>query len=148
MAALGAAIGVAGTMLAKAARPAPLATLATRGRAGPITMAGVDGDKYDYIWGMDWKLACFEAWDPEQPRSYTNFNPFERNDESSMADTNGCFPGQSRGYTVPNRPDQSWDIMQAERKIMDDLKLQPKFNIKGRPGNFSLKWQANLGAVP
>jgi hypothetical protein len=57
MAALGAAIGLAGTMLAKAARPAPLATLATGGRAGPVTMAAVDGEKYDNVWGMDWKLA-------------------------------------------------------------------------------------------
>merc|ERR1719183_2558309 len=26
-----------------------------------------------------------------------------RNDESAMCDTNGCFPGQSRGYKSPNR---------------------------------------------
>jgi hypothetical protein len=38
--------------------------------------------------------------------------------------------------------------MQAERKIMDGLKEQPKFNTKGRPGNFRLKWQEGLGAPP
>jgi len=86
--------------------------------------------------------------DPEKPRTYTNFNPFERNDESSMCDVNGCFPGQSRGYQPPNRPDQSWDIMQAERAKMDILKANPKFSLKGKPGNFTRKWQENLGATP
>merc|ERR1719183_930008 len=74
------------------------------------------------IWGFAAKKAIYDQWDPEKPRSYDNFNPFERNDEGSMADTNGCFPGQSRGYKSPNRPDQSWDIMQAERAKMDELK--------------------------
>jgi hypothetical protein len=90
----------------------------------------------------------FNQWDPESPRTYTNFNPFERNDESAMCDFNGCFPGQSRGYKSPIRPDQSWDIMQKERAMMDELAKQPKFNLKGRPGNFTLNWQKNLGAPP
>ena len=159
MAALGAAIGLAGTALAKlsAPAPAPLATLAVVGqearfqsRARTPLMSGAwpSGDAYNHIWGIEWKTACFEAWNPEAPRTYTNFNPFERNDESAMADTNGCFPGQSRGYTSPNRPDQSWDIMQAERAKMDVLKATPKYQLKGKPGNFSMKWQESLGAPP
>lgn len=107
-----------------------------------------DISAFDGIWGFEAKKAIFDQWDPEKPRDYDNFNPFERNDESSMCDTNGCFPGQSRGYTVPNRPDQSWDIMQAERVKMDELKKDPKFSITGKPGNFKLSWQKSLGPVP
>jgi hypothetical protein len=157
MAALGAAIGLAGTTLAKVTArsdPAPLATLAVAGHEAPFQrrartpqMSGAwpSADAYGGIWGIEWKTACFNAWDPEKPRTYTNFNPFERNDESAMADTNGCFPGQSRGYTSPNRPDQSWEIMQAERAAMDVLKANPKYSITGKPGNFTRKWQDNLG---
>merc|ERR1719181_853281 len=71
-----------------------------------------------------------------------------RTRDLKMSDTNGCFPGQSRGYKSPNRPDQSWEIMQKERQAMDALKQEAKFNSKGKPGNFSLKWQKNLGAPP
>ena len=38
--------------------------------------------------------------------------------------------------------------MQAERAAMDELAKEPKFQSKGKPGNFSLKWQENLGAPP
>merc|ERR1712100_329508 len=104
-----------------------------------------DISAFDDIWGIEAKKAVFEAWDPEKPRDYENFNPFESNDESAKCDYNGCFPGQSRGYKSPVRPDQSWDIMQKERAEMDELKKEAKFNSKGKPGNFSLKWQENLG---
>jgi hypothetical protein len=107
-----------------------------------------DISAFDNIWGIAAKKHVFDQWDPEKPRDYNNFNPFERNDESAMADTNGCFPGQSRGYQSPLRPDQSWDIMQKERAEMDELKKLDKFNVKGKPGNFSLKWQEKLGAPP
>merc|ERR1711937_554735 len=113
---------------------------------GPQMMADISA--FDGIWGFEAKKAIFDKWDPEKPRGYENFNPFERNDESSMCDTNGCFPGQSRGYKSPNRPDQSWEIMQKEREAMDALKTEAKFNSKGKPGNFSLKWQEKLGAPP
>ena len=66
-------------------------------------MAGFNGE----VWSFEAKKALFDEWDPEKPRDYDNFNPFERNDEAAMCDTNGCFPGQSRGYQSPNRPDQS-----------------------------------------
>merc|ERR1719214_272938 len=88
----------------------------------------------DGIWDLASKTRVFEAWDPEKPRTYENFNPFERNNESAMCDTNGCFPGQSRGYKSPNRPDQSWDIMQKEKALMDELAKDPKFNVTGKPG--------------
>merc|ERR1712046_68157 len=93
-----------------------------------------DISAFDNIWGIDAKKAVFDAWDPEKPRDYNNFNPFERNDESAMCDFNGCFPGQSRGYKSPIRPDQSWDIMQKERALMDELSTNPKWGLKGKPG--------------
>merc|ERR1711990_387717 len=107
-----------------------------------------DISAFDDIWGIEAKTAIFDLWDPEKPRDYDNFNPFERNDEGAMADTNGCFPGQSKGYKSPNRPDQSWEIMQAERAAMDKLASEPKFNVTGKPGNWFRKWQDKLGAPP
>merc|ERR1719387_807658 len=74
------------------------------------------------IWGFEAKKAIYDAWDPAKPRDYENFNPFERNDEGAMCDFNGCFPGQSKGYKSPKRPDQSWAIMQEENKMMEELK--------------------------
>jgi hypothetical protein len=103
---------------------------------------------FDEIWGLEAKKACFAAWDPEKPRDYENFNPFERNDDSSMCDSNGCFSGQSRGYRPPNRPDVDWATMQSERVEMDELAKNPKFNVKGKPGNFHLKWQEKLSNPP
>ena len=81
-------------------------------------------EEFGGIWSFDAKKWVYDQWDPEKPRDYDNFNPFERNDESAMCDTNGCFPGQSRGYKSPMRPDQSWDIMQKEAKLMDQLKTE------------------------
>merc|ERR1719224_400209 len=104
-----------------------------------------DISAFGNIWGFDAKKAIFDQWNPDAPRDYNNFNPFERNDEGSMADTNGCFPGQSRGYMSPLRPDQSWAIMQEEKVKMDELEADPKFSIKGKPGNWSPKWQEGLG---
>lgn len=100
------------------------------------------------VWDFDAKKAIFDDWNPEMPRNYDNFNPFERNDEGQQCDTNGCFPGQSKGYQSPLRPDVSWAIQQEINAKMDQLKTNPKFNVKGRPGNFSPKWQESLGAPP
>ena len=102
----------------------------------------------DGVWSIETKTIYFDAWDPESPRTYMNFNPFERNDESAQCDMNGCFPGQSRGYKSPIRPAADWDIMQKERAMMDELAKNPKFGLKGKPGCFSLGWQKNLGAPP
>ena len=103
-------------------------------------------DPWDGVWGFEAKKAVFDAWDPEKPRDYQNFNPFERNDEAQMCDGNGCFPGQSKGYKPPNRPDVSWAIQQEISKATDALKeSEPKFSVTGKPGNFSPKWQDTLG---
>jgi len=120
---------------------------ATKARAGDAQMIELPAE-FDGIWSFDAKKWVYDQWDPEKPRDYDNFNPFERNDESAMCDTNGCFPGQSKGYKSPVRPDQSWDIMQKEKAAMEELAKDPKFNSTGKPGNFKRSWQDNLGNPP
>ena len=100
------------------------------------------------IWGFEAKKSVYDKWDPEKPRDYDNFNPFERNDEGQMCDSNGCFPGQDGGYKPPNRPDVSWAIQQEHAKRMDELKAEDKFNLKGKPGCWKKGWADNLGPAP
>ena len=107
-----------------------------------------DISAFDDIWGLDAKKAVFDAWDPEKPRGYDNFNPFERNDEGAMCDTNGCFPGQSKGYKSPTRPDVSYAKMQEEKQTVDDIMASPKGSSSGKPGNWNRKWQEGLPAPP
>ena len=65
-----------------------------------------------------------------------------------MCDHNGCFPGQSKGYKIPNRPDVDWASQQAINKEMDALKAEAKYSTTGKPGCFTRKWQDGLGAPP
>merc|ERR1719331_1379964 len=120
--------------LAAGASALQIGVPAVQVRAAGPQMADISA--FGDVWGFDAKKVVYDAWDPEKPRDYNNFNPFESNDESAKSDKNGCFPGQSRGYQPPNRPDQSWAIMQEERAKMDELAKEPKFNVKGKPGNF------------
>ena len=85
---------------------------ASKTRAGDAQMIELPAE-FDGIWSFDAKKWVYDQWDPEKPRDYDNFNPFERNDESAMCDTNGCFPGQSRGYKSPVRPDQYAELPAA-----------------------------------
>jgi len=129
---------------------APMAPMHSKIAASKVVMGAedtIDGD-WDGIWGFDRQKQIFDAWDPESPRTYTNFNPFERNGDGAKCDENGCFPGESRGYKSPNRPDVSWDIMQKEKVKLDDLSKSPKWGLKGKPGCYSMKWQDKLGAPP
>mmetsp|Transcript_9207 Transcript_9207/g.20024 ORF Transcript_9207/g.20024 Transcript_9207/m.20024 type:complete len:219 (-) Transcript_9207:433-1089(-) len=131
------------------AAPAPVAAAPAPAPVAASAPVAVNlANRANEIWGYDAKKAMYDLWNPEAPRTYENFNPFERNDEGAMADFNGCFPGQSRGYKSPLRPDQSWAIMQEEAAKMEILKQDPKFSITGRPGNFKRSWQDNLGAPP
>jgi len=107
-----------------------------------------DINAFDEIWGIEAKTVVFAAWNPEKPRDYENFNPFERNLDGAVCDANGCFPGESRGYMPPNRPDASWAIMQKEKEEMEVIKADPKYGLSGKPGCYSLKWQESLGATP
>lgn len=130
--------------LAPSAHPTPRLCLLQGRVSAPAMMSRFNGD----VWSFDNKLALFMEWDPTKARDYDNFNPFERNDEGAMCDTNGVFPGTDRGYKIPTRPDTSWAIMQEEQKKMEEIRKDPKFQIKGQPGNWSPGWQKDLKAPP
>jgi hypothetical protein len=103
---------------------------------------------FNHVWSIEAKMVVLERWNPEMPRTYENFNPFERNDENRLSDTAGCFPGQSRGYRSPLLPRSSFAEAQADRVKMDEAKKHPKFAITGMPGCWTSNWQDNLGAPP
>ena len=107
-----------------------------------------DISAFDNIWGIEAKIAIYDQWDPEKPRDYNNFNPFERNDDGAKADSNGCFPGESRGYQPPNRPDVNFAKMKVEKEMLAELAKDPKWGLKGKAGCYSMKWQDKLGAPP
>jgi hypothetical protein len=107
-----------------------------------------DISAFDDIWSREAKEEIYQKWNPEQPRDYNNFNPFERNDEGQMCDSNGCYPGQDGGYKPPNRPDVSWASQQEHAKRMEELKAEAKFNLTGKPGNWKKGWADNLGPTP
>jgi hypothetical protein len=65
------------------------------------------------LWDNEAKKVVYEKWNPNQPRSPLNFNPFETWDGNSP-DTNGFYPGEGR-YKDPIRGDVSFAIMMAER---------------------------------
>ena len=109
--------------------------------------SSLDAD-WDGVWGFDRQKVIFEAWDPESPRTYTNFNPYERNLDGAKCDPNGCFPGESRGYMPPNRPDVSFAQMQEEKIALEELAKHPNWGKKGCAGCYSMKWQEKLGAPP
>ena len=116
--------------------------------AAPAAAPAAGLSEWDGIWGFDRQKELFEAWDPSSPRTYTNFNPFERNLDGAKCDPNGCFPGESRGYQPPNRPDVSFPQMLEEKKKMDELSKHPNWAAKGQPGCYTMKWQDSLGAPP
>jgi hypothetical protein len=113
-------------------------------RAGVVQMYNIS--KHDGIWGFEAKKEVFDAWDPEKPRDYQNFNPFERNDEGQMCDANGCFPGQSKAYKPPIRPDVTYALQQEISKKQAELMASPKGSMTGKPGNFTRDWDKNLAA--
>lgn len=52
--------------------------------------------KYDEkLWDNDAKKDVYNAWDPSQPRSVFNFNPFETW-EGNSPDASGFYPGEVR----------------------------------------------------
>merc|ERR1719231_2001656 len=87
-------------------------------------------------------------YDPNKPRDYDNFNPFERDDQGNACDPNGKFPGET-AYKDPKRPDASWDIMMKERQEMDEIMkiaFSKPGDVPGAPGRWKTGWDKNLGA--
>merc|ERR1719486_1591442 len=120
-----------------------LAPTGTQLRASKVQMSRFTGQ----IWDLDAKQAILEEWDPEAPRGYDNFNPFERDDQGNACDTNGKFPGET-AYMDPQRPDMNYMKMLAEKKIIEEILEQPKTQIRGKAGNWKSGWDEGLGMVP
>ena len=93
------------------------------------------GGKYDgKMWDMEAKMDVYNEWDPSQPRSETNFNPFQRDDGGNGADASGYFPGEGK-YKDPARPDVDFAAMMAEKEVMAEIEANPKAGDKpGAPG--------------
>ena len=74
-----------------------------RPRAG-LTAAFAGAGKYEGMeFGFPEKKDLWENWDPNSPRSETNFNPFERNTDGNACDASGYFPGEGK-YPTPSAP--------------------------------------------
>jgi len=72
-----------------------------------------DYGKYDdKLWDMTAKDDVYNSWDPNSPRSTTNFNPYETF-KGNSPDASGIYPGESF-YKDPARPDMNFAVMQAE----------------------------------
>ncbi|KAJ8612233.1 hypothetical protein CTAYLR_002940 [Chrysophaeum taylorii] len=91
--------------------------------------------KYDgQLWDLDAKMDIWGAWDPNTPRSETNFNPFERNPDGNACDASGYFPGETN-YKDPMRPEMNWAGMMKEKETMAFVEANPKAgDVPGAPG--------------
>ena len=80
------------------------------------------------------KKDVWSMWDPNSPRSDTNFNPFERDANGNGADCSGYFPGEAK-YKDPQRPDVDFAAMMAEKEVMAEIEANPKAgDVPGAPG--------------
>lgn len=129
------------------------------------TRLNMEYGKYDnQLWDNVAKKDVYAAWDPNQPRSPMNFNPFETWEgkfslvkrspvfetanrvlpgsyplcsltiEGNSPDASGYYPGEGR-YKDPMRPDVNFQIMMDERKEAEERAANPKpGDVVGAPG--------------
>jgi hypothetical protein len=85
-------------------------------------------------WTSDKKDELYDAWDPNSPRSPTNFNPFETDKVGNSPNESGYFPGEG-AYKDPMRPDVSWATMQEDNVKKAAREASPKDgDVLGAPG--------------
>lgn len=85
------------------------------------------------VWDLESKTIVYNMWDPNQPRSAANFNPFETW-EGNSPDSSGRYPGENR-YKDPVRGDANWAVMQKEQAAAAERAANPKpGNVPGAPG--------------
>ncbi|GMI56466.1 hypothetical protein ScalyP_jg11113 [Parmales sp. scaly parma] len=100
------------------------------------TLSAVEGryGKYDEkLFDNEAKKDVYASWDPSQPRSPDNFNPFETSGSNSP-DASGYFPG-SNLYKDPMRGEASFPQMMIERTEAEERVANPKAgDVKGAPG--------------
>ena len=96
--------------------------------------SGLAYGKYDeQLWDITAKQDVYATWDPNSPRSPTNFNPFETF-EGNSPDASGFYPGEGR-YKDPVRPDVDFASMQAERAILEDVAANPLARVTRPDGS-------------
>jgi len=118
--------------------PAPAAAAPAPAAAAPAAAAPADGSfvygKYDdQLWDHAAKKDVYAAWDPNSPRSGTNFNPFETF-EGNSPDASGVYPGENR-YKDPIRGDVNFQQMLDEKADIEAMQAAPKAGAApGCPG--------------
>ena len=105
--------------------------------AEKLTVPAPQG-KYDgQLWDINARKDVWASWDPNSPRSETNFNPFERDPTGNMCDASGYFPGEGK-YKDPMRPDMNYAGMLAEKEIMAEIEANKKAgDVPGAPGCYN-----------
>jgi hypothetical protein len=90
--------------------------------------------KYDdKLWDNEARKEVYNSWDPNQPRSPTNFNPFETY-QGNTPDASGYYPGENF-YKDPTRGDINFAQMMVERGESEARAASPKPGDKpGAPG--------------
>mmetsp|Transcript_6494 Transcript_6494/g.5333 ORF Transcript_6494/g.5333 Transcript_6494/m.5333 type:complete len:135 (-) Transcript_6494:144-548(-) len=90
--------------------------------------------KYDdKLWDNEAKKDVYASWDPNAPRSGSNFNPFETW-EGNTPDASGKYPGES-WYKDPQRGDVNFAQMMVEREEAEARAASPKAgDAPGSPG--------------
>ena len=90
--------------------------------------------KYDdQLWDHTAKKDVYNAWDPNSPRSTTNFNPFETF-QGNSPDASGIYPGENR-YKDPQRGDVNYAQMMEEKADIEGMAMSPKAGaVAGCPG--------------
>jgi len=120
--------------------PAPAAAPAW-GAAAPAAVAppaasggGFQFGEYDEkMWDNNSKKDVYNKWDPSQPRSSWNFNPFEAF-QGNTPDASGVYPGEAF-YKDPQRGDVNFQTMMDERAEADERNANPKpGSAPGCPG--------------
>jgi len=110
--------------------------LAAAPRAATVIFNG-EGKYEGKEFGFPEKKDLWESWDPNAPRSETNFNPFERNSDGNAPDASGYFPGEGK-YNDPQRPDVDFASMMAEKEEMAKIEANPKAgDVPGAPGRLA-----------
>merc|ERR1711935_742997 len=91
------------------------------------------GQYDDKLWDNDAKKVVYASWDPAQPRSGMNFNPFETW-EGNSPDASGFYPGENF-YKDPTRGNVNFTTMMEERKEAEERVANPKpGDTPGAPG--------------
>lgn len=87
----------------------------------------------DTLWDSTSKNDVYNDWDPNSPRSPTNFNPFETFGGNSP-DASGYYPGEGF-YKDPVRGDINFAQMMVEREEAEARTANPKAgDAPGCPG--------------